>query len=110
MLRSVQDLVHLRWRTAQVLLAVVDGTTEQVRVLRQAMQIEGIETSDTRDEMALLLRQFGPRAPVWLRGEINRLSRQLRQWCGRCGRRNRYFDNRGICVDCVVEERRERCS
>lgn len=109
-LRSVQDLVYLRWRTAQLLLAVVDGDDSQAQALRHAMRIEGIENSDTRDEMGLLAHQFGHRSLFRLREEINRLYRQLRQWCGRCGRRRWIFDSRGVCMDCVVQERRRGSS
>lgn len=90
------------------MLADVEGDQTQAQSLRQAMRIEGVDGPDIRDELALLARQFASRAPVWLREEVNRLYRQLRQWCGHCGRRAMIFDSQGTCMECVVAERRER--
>jgi hypothetical protein len=108
MLGSVYDLVHLRWRAAQLLLAISDGDDAQVSALRQAMRVEGITSADRRDETGLLLRQFGHRTSYWLRAEVDRLYRQLRQWCGRCRQRAWCLDKRGLCPSCIVAERQER--
>lgn len=104
MIRSIRDLVHVRWRTAQMLAALVDDETEQVRALRQVMRIEGLDVEDSRDEMRLLLSQFGHRPVFYLREEVSRLWRKLRQLCVRCGRSTRYIGNDGVCSDCVIEE------
>lgn len=104
MLRSVRDLVHLRWRTAQVLMAAVEGNAEQVRSLRQAMRVEQLDDPDMRDEIRLLLRQFGHRTPVYLSEEASRLWRQLLQFCTRCGRASQHRDNTGVCHRCILEE------
>lgn len=104
MIRSIRDLLYLRWRTAQVLLAVADGKLEQVGALRRAMQIEGVDAADSRDEMGLLLRQFGHRPSIVLRGEVSRLWRKLTERCVRCDRIDRHLDNAGICHRCILVE------
>lgn len=102
--RDVHDLIHLRWRTAQLLLAVAEGEGDQVRALRIAMRNEGITAADRSDEIRLLWHQFGRRPQVVLRQEISRLWRQLRERCVRCGRANRHLDSQGVCVNCVIGE------
>lgn len=74
---SVHDLVLLRWRTAQWLLALADGDTAQADALVRAMRVEGVRTADVVDEFALLRAQFGHRSRWWLVEEIGRLASRL---------------------------------
>lgn len=67
------DLLRLRWRAAQWLLAVSDGDTRQAAALLEAMRIEGIACVDLLDEQRLLQAEFGRRPRYWLVQEINRL-------------------------------------
>jgi hypothetical protein len=101
---SVRDMVHLRWRTAGLITALIEGNGKQATALRRAMRVEGIEDGDMADEFRLLLRQFGHRTPVYLRDELARLWRQLNLFCTRCGRTSRHRDNAGVCHRCVLEE------
>lgn len=103
MLTSVRDLVHLRWRTAQLVNAMADGNRTQARAVRQAMRIEGIADGDMRDEFRLLLAEFGARTPWWLRAEASRLWHALAELCVCCGRRSRHLDLDYVCADCVIE-------
>ncbi|WP_041781851.1 hypothetical protein [Mycolicibacterium chubuense] len=98
-------MVHLRWRTAQLMRAMVDGEGGQAWALRQAMRVEAVADADLCDEFRLLLGQFGHRTPVHLSEEVSRLWRTLRSLCVRCGRSSPNLDNGGVCVDCVVVER-----
>lgn len=109
MLRRVLDLIHLRWRAAQLLLAIAEGRSDEARALRRAMEIEGVNPADIHDEIRLLLREFGHRSPWALGEEVGRLWRKLRQHCGRCGQRTKVWRAEdGVCLDCVIEERRRR--
>jgi hypothetical protein len=76
---NTTDLLNLRWRAAQWLLAVSDGDSKQVAALREAMRIEGIAQDDILDELALLREQFGRRTRVWLVEEIERLWQKLKE-------------------------------
>lgn len=104
MIRSIRELIHVRWRAAQVLAAVADGKDEQAWAVRQAMQIEGLDTADVRDETGLLIRQFGHRPTIVLREETSRLWRKLTMCCVRCDRFDPHLDNAGICYRCILEE------
>jgi|GEM_PF-6090489 len=101
---GVNDLVHLRWRTAQLVIAVAEGDGRQVRAVLHAMRVEGIGSGDRRDEVRLLLAEFGHRTLWWLREEVSRLWRVLTEFCVRCGRRSRHLDLDYVCPDCVVDE------
>jgi len=79
MLSSTTDLLQLRWRSAQLLAALARGDEPQAQALLAAMRVEGIDAEDRRDEMALLLRQFGRRPIAALGVEIGRLWLKLRQ-------------------------------
>ncbi|KZS75728.1 hypothetical protein A4G26_04865 [Mycobacterium kansasii] len=79
MLSDTTDLLHLRWRSAQLLAAVTRGDDRQVQALLSAMDIEGVDPGDRRDEIALLLHEFGPRPIAALGVEIGRLWLKLRQ-------------------------------
>ena len=79
MLSSTTDLLQLRWRSAQLLAAVAQGNKRDVRALLRAMEVEGINPEDRRDEIALLLAQFGRRPTAALGVEIGRLWLKLRQ-------------------------------
>lgn len=79
MLTSTADLTHLRWRSAQLLAAVAQDDRRQVRALLRAMEVEGINPEDRRDEIALLVRQFGRRPIASLGVEIGRLWLKLRE-------------------------------
>ncbi len=103
MIRSIRELIHVRWRAAQVLAAVADGKNEQAWALRAAVQIEGLDTADVRDEMGLLIRQFGHRPTIIVREEASRLWRTLTMCCTRCDRFDRCLDNAGICYRCILE-------
>ncbi|MDC8982162.1 hypothetical protein PR370_06095 [Mycobacterium marinum] len=102
----MHDLLHLRWRTAQLLLAAAEGQDDQVAALRWAMRVERLDSDDVRDELRLLSRQFGHRATFYLRDEVSRVWGQLIRLCVRCGRPSRHLDREWICASCVVEERR----
>lgn len=78
-MNNTTDLLNLRWRAAQWLLAVSDGDSKQVAALREAMRIEGIAQDDILDELALLREQFGRRTRVWLVEEIERLWQKLKE-------------------------------
>jgi hypothetical protein len=78
MLNNTTDLLQLRWRAAQWLLAVAYGDKPQVHALNEAMRIEGVATSDMLDELALLRSQFASRPAVYLRDEIARLWLRLK--------------------------------
>ncbi|WP_422748002.1 hypothetical protein ACN27E_07875 [Mycobacterium sp. WMMD1722] len=77
MIRDLSGMVHLRWRAAQLLLAVSEGHHEQAQALSRAAAIEGLDADDMRDELRLLIRQFRHRALVVLREEIHRLASKL---------------------------------
>lgn len=79
MLINTTDLLHLRWRSAQLLAAIASGDERQAQALLAAMRVEGIDAEDRRDEIALLLRQFGRRPIAALGVEIGRLWLKLRQ-------------------------------
>lgn len=78
MLSSTIDMNHLRWRSAQLLAAVAQGDMRQARAILGVMDIEGISVVDRRDEIALLLRQFGHRPAAALGVEICRLWLKLK--------------------------------
>lgn len=104
MVQNIRDMLHLRWRTAQLLRAVADGTPEEVQAIRAAMRIAGISESDRADELRLLLHQFGHRPTFYLTEEVNRLWRMIRSTCVRCGRRSPYLDNDYVCAECILKE------
>lgn len=104
MLRSIRDMIHLRWRTAQLLLILMQGDLDQVRALRAAMRVEGFDDADMGDELKLMLRQFGHRSEAILGDEVTRLWRQLTQLCARCDRPSRHLDNDGVCYRCILAE------
>lgn len=104
MIRSISDMLHLRWRTAQLLRAVAQGDAEQARALRRAMRIENLDGPDMRDEMSLLIREFGHR-PIWvLTQECARLWLKVSRICVRCHRISQHRDNAGVCYQCVLRE------
>lgn len=103
-MRTTTDLLQLRWRVGQWLLALVDGEKEQAAALIKAMSIEGIRRADMLDEFRLLLAQFGHRQRYHLVAEVERLWRKLRERCTRCERPSRYRDNDGVCWRCIAEE------
>ncbi|SOX53704.1 hypothetical protein MAAFP003_2378 [Mycobacterium ahvazicum] len=76
-MRGVADLLNLRWRSTQLLIAHEKGDQAAVRSLHAAMRIEGLSPGDVADETALLLHQFGHRPVVVLREESNRVWRKL---------------------------------
>lgn len=78
-MNDTTDMLALRWRAAQWLLAVSDGDGKQVAALNEAMRIEGIDQADILDELALLRDQFGRRTRVWLVEEIERLWQKLKE-------------------------------
>lgn len=102
-MRTTTDLLLLRWRAAQWLLACDDGYEEQARALRGAMRVEGIRDGDMIDESRLLRHQFG-RQRYRLVDEINRLWGKIRERCTRCDRPSRHRDIDGVCCRCVLEE------
>jgi len=71
------DMLNLRWRAAQWLLALSDGDIKQRHALREAMRIEGLDQADILDELALLRGQFAGRKAWHLRQEIDRVARKL---------------------------------
>lgn len=73
MLNDTTDMLKLRWRTAQWLLAAAEGDKRQMSALREAMRIEQIDSDDVLDEVALLQRQFGHRPIAVLRNEVTQL-------------------------------------
>lgn len=73
MLSDTTDMLGLRWRAAQWMLAAAEGDERQVRAVREAMGVEGLDIGDVRDEFALLMRQFGHRPVAALRAEVARL-------------------------------------
>ncbi|MHA7661852.1 hypothetical protein [Mycolicibacterium sp. HS_4_1] len=104
MLRSTSDMLLLRWRTAQLLRAVVHGDAEQARALREAMRIEKLDGPDISDEMSLLVRQFGHR-PIWaLTQECARLWLKVSAICVHCHRISQQRDNAGVCAACITKE------
>jgi hypothetical protein len=78
MLRSTTDLINLRWRAAQSLLAICDGDRRRQRALRWAMRVEGAADQDILDELALLREQFAGRPRIFLVAEVNRLWLRLK--------------------------------
>jgi len=114
MTRDIYDMVHLRWRTAQLMRAIVDGDGAQVRALREVMRVEGVDNPDMCDEFRLLIAEFGDRNPVYLSEEVSRLWCKLTERCVRCGGRAGGFfvphdaevclDNFGICSRCVLDD------
>lgn len=77
-MRSTVDLLRLRWRTAQWMLAATRGDATEMAALREAMRIEGLAVGDVLDELALLLRQYAHRPPALLREEVTRLWLKLK--------------------------------
>ncbi|WP_167107263.1 hypothetical protein [Mycobacterium sp. DL592] len=77
-LRNTTDLLQLRWRTAQWMLAATTGDKEQTAALCEAMRIEGVDLGDVLDETTLLIRQFGQRPTAALRDEVTRLWLKLK--------------------------------
>ncbi|MGD9517529.1 MULTISPECIES: hypothetical protein [Mycolicibacterium] len=77
-MKTTTDLLLVRWRAAQLLLAISDGDLAQVKALNQARRIEGISNVDTRDELDLLRDQFARRPRYRLVDEINRVWLKLR--------------------------------
>jgi hypothetical protein len=71
-------MLTLRWRAAQMLLAISERDATQVNALRGAMRIEGLDPRDILDELALLREQFARRPAIYLRQEIARLWQQLK--------------------------------
>jgi hypothetical protein len=77
-LSSTTEMLTLRWRAAQWLLAISEDDATQVNALRGAMRIEGMDHRDILDELALLREQFARRPAIYLRQEIARLWQQLK--------------------------------
>lgn len=78
-LTSTADMLTLRWRVSQWLLAVTEGDKRQAAVLREAMRVEGLDHDDVLDEIALLVRQYGHRPIAALRDEVTRLFLRLKE-------------------------------
>lgn len=77
-MRSVVDLLVLRWRAAQVLLARRDGDDAQAALLlAKVMPVEDIDYADLADELDLLAAQFSHRARWCLAAEVDRVGRKL---------------------------------
>lgn len=76
-LTNTVDLVNLRWRAAQWLLAVSDGDTGQATALLEAMRVEGMTLGEVLDEHTLLREQFARRPRAHLIAEITRLAQKL---------------------------------
>ncbi|MBX7453401.1 hypothetical protein GR927_35930 [Mycolicibacterium sp. 3033] len=76
-MRSVYELVLLRWRTAQWFLALADGDLDQARAILAVMRVEGLTRADSLDEFRLLRDEFGRRPRYRLVAEIARLARKL---------------------------------
>lgn len=104
MLGSVRDLLHLRWRTASLMVAMIGGDGPAALAIRQAMITEGIDDLDMAAEFRLLTAQFGRRPPSALVAEALRVWDRLTQICTRCGRFSKYRDNVGTCYRCVLAE------
>lgn len=104
MVGSIRELLNLRWRTAQVMSAMVRGDGKHARAVRAAMRVEGIDDTDMVDEFRLLRNQFGHRPIAALSDEVARLWHRISQMCVRCDRVSRYRDNDGVCWRCIIEE------
>lgn len=76
-MRTVSDLLNLRWRAAQLMLAHRDGDTRQAAVLVVVLRVEDLDYSDVAAEWELLGHQYGQRPRCLLAAEVDRLARKV---------------------------------
>lgn len=72
-LRSTTDMLRLRWRAAQCLMACTLGDGDSARALRALIRDQGFADRDFTDEFRLLLDQFRHRPTAALSVEIQRM-------------------------------------
>lgn len=76
-MRTVSDLLNLRWRAAQLMLAHRDGDTRQAAVLVVVLRVEEVDLGDVAAEWELLTHQYGHRSRWYLAAEVDRLARKV---------------------------------
>ena len=77
-MKTTTELLNLRWRAAQLLLARRDRDIAQAEALVAAMSIEGVDYADAAAELDLLAHQFAHRGRWYLAAEVDRLAGKLR--------------------------------
>ncbi len=70
---STRDMLLLRFRAAEWILAVVKDDQLRRVAIREAMDREGFTRQEIIDEIELLKQQFGHLRPVVLAREVTRL-------------------------------------
>ena len=70
---TTTDLLRLRWRAAQWLLAYVTENQLHGVALAGAMRIEGFAGEEVMDQITLLRGQFAYSRPAALTSEVTRL-------------------------------------